>query len=92
MGMNRECCPLVTRTQAYLEEKNPDLVCEKDGDERVCVECCYRKINNSFKKSQLGFFILTPRTYEGIYGMTNNFFTYQIVFTPKPGLFPAKNS
>ena len=93
MGMNRACLSIVTtRTAAYVEAINPDLVCEKDGDERVFVECCYRKINDSFKKSQLGFFILTPKTYKSIDGMTNNFFTYQIVFTPKPGgLFPAKN-
>ena len=91
METNRNCGSVTTRTPAYVEAKSPDLVCEKDGDERVCVECCYRKINNSFKKSQLGFFILTPKTYKSIDGMTNNFFTYRIVFTPKPGLFPAKN-
>lgn len=90
-GMNRGYESVATKTQADVEAKNPDLVCDKDGEERVCVEGCYRKTYISSQKVQVGFFILTPRTYKGIDGMTNNFFTYQIVFTPKPGLFPAKN-
>lgn len=91
LGMNRNCDSVKTITQADVEAKNPDLVCDKDGDERVCIECCYRKYNKSFNKNKLGFFILNPKTFKGIDGMTNNLFTYQVVITPKPGLFPGKN-
>lgn len=91
MTMTGICGSIQTIMQAAVEAKNPDQVCNKDGDERVCIEACYKQYDNSFNKSQLGFFILTPKTHKGIDDTTNCLFTYQVVTTPKPGLFPGKN-
>ena len=92
MTMGRKCGSITTITQAAVEAKNPDLVCDKDGEERVCIESCYRRrYDNSFDKSQLGFFILTPKGHKGIDDGANLLFSHQVVITPKPGLFPGKN-
>ena len=90
LTLNRDCESVKTITLAEVQEKDPELVCDKDGEEQVCIECCYR--SNIFDKSKLGFFILTPKPYKSLEYQTNNYFTYRMVFTPKPGLFPAKNS
>ena len=91
-NMNKGYTETTTITKSEVAAKNTDLVCSNDGDERVCIECCYRKPDYSgyvFKKNNLGFFILNPVKKTGIDGMTNNFFFYQILITPKPGLFPV---
>ena len=67
-----------------VKEMHPDLVCEKDGDERLLITCVYHQIN--FEKSKLGFFILEPRTIKN----SKVLMKYQLVITPKPGLFPPK--
>ena len=93
MTMGKSCSAIKTISQAEVEAKNSDLVCDNDGEERVCIESCYRrKYDNSFDKNQLGFFILTPKTHKGIDDTTNCLFTYQVVISPKPGLFPGKSS
>ncbi len=93
--INSSCNNIQTISQADVEAKDPDLICNNDGEERVCIESCYRKVggNNSniSVKSKLGFFILEPITKKGIDISTNNLFIYRVIITPKPGLFPGKN-
>ena len=79
-----------TKTLAQVEEIDKDLICGKDGDERVLIECCYRKAANTFNKNMLGLFILDPSTNRSIDGYTNNVFINRLIITPKPGLFPVK--
>ncbi len=94
-GISSSCNNIQTISYADVEAKDPDLICNNDGEERVCIECCYRKVggNNSniSVKSKLGFFILEPITKKGIDNTTNNLFIYRVIITPKPGLFPGKN-
>ena len=93
MTTGKSCGAIKTISQAEVESKNPDLVCDNDGEERVCIESCYkRKYDNSFNKNQLGFFILTSKAHKGIDDTTNCLFTYQLVISPKPGLFFGKSS
>ena len=62
---------------------HPDLVCNKDREERLCIVASYRKIGD-FSKSKLGLFILEPKEIDNY----QSIFMYKIVITPKPGLFP----
>ena len=78
-----------TKTQAYVESLHPDLICQKDGEERVLIECVYRKASK-FNKSKLGFFIMNPPNARSTDGYSN-ICIYKLVITPKPGLFPVKN-
>ena len=90
-GMNMNCKSVSTKTQAQVEAMHPDLVCNNIGEERMLIECNYRRYSaEKFNKSQLGFFILNPKTKKAHDGGTNNFFIYDLVITPKPGLFPGK--
>ena len=70
-------------TQNQIESINTDLVCNEDGEERLLIKCTYTKIGG-FTKSKLGFFLIEPA------GKTNRvpMAVYQLVITPKPGLFP----
>lgn len=89
---DRGVCEYVSqKTSSQVQEMHPDLICSNIGDERVLIECCYRMARNDFKKSMLGFFVLNPQMITGTDGMTNNFFIYKLIITPKPGLFPAKS-
>ena len=72
----------ITTTQATAI--HPDLICDKDNDERVLIRCRYRKMN--FTKSKLGFFLIEPKA-ETLYNQAN-FIEYKLVITPKPDLFP----
>ena len=81
---------LSTKSLAQIQAMNPNLVCDKDGDERVLIACHYRKAS-SFTKNKLGFFILEPKMRVSTDGMTNNLFIYELTIVPKPGLFPVKN-
>ncbi len=81
---------IVTLTQIQVQTLHTDLVCDKDGDERVLIGCWYNGYH--FEKSKLGFHILTPQF--GKIGDDPNAlgnFSYTIVITPKPGLFPIAN-
>lgn len=71
------------KTAAQLAQMHPDLVCSKDGDERLLIFCRYRSMN--FTKSKLGFFLIEPKT---TYSW-NSLLVYKLVITPKPGLFPV---
>ena len=79
-----------TRTQAQVEAMHPDLICQKDGEERVLIECVYREASK-FNKSKLGFFIMNPPGVKAADNSTTNICVYHLVITPKPGLFPVKN-
>ncbi|MBQ7674518.1 MAG: hypothetical protein IJT36_08455 [Alphaproteobacteria bacterium] len=79
---------IITRNTSYIQKLHPSLVCDKNGDERVLIKCCYRKTAN-FDKKRLGFFLLQPREETFITG-SKHLFVYYIVITPKPGLFPVK--
>ena len=82
---------ILTKTRAQVEAMHPDLVCQRDGEERVLIECAYEKYPVNFDKSKLGFFILKPRDIRFENGSTN-VFVYRLVITPKPGLFPVNYS
>ncbi|MBQ7674316.1 MAG: hypothetical protein IJT36_07380 [Alphaproteobacteria bacterium] len=88
--MRKSCGSITTKTKKEISSMHPDLVCEKDGDERVLIEYCYRKAT-SFNKQKLGLFILEPRTTRNINNTADNVFFYTLVITPKPGLFPGKH-
>ena len=79
-----------TMTQAQIEEIHPDLVCQNDGEEKVLIDCVYRRAS-SFNKSKLGFSIVNPPNVKSVDGITTNVCVYHFIITPKPGLFPVKN-
>ena len=81
---------LLTKSLAQIQAMSPNLVCDKDGEERVLIACHYRKAS-SFTKNKLGFFILEPKMRVSTDGMTNNLFIYELTIVPKPGLFPIKD-
>ena len=83
---------VTTKTLAQVEAMCPDLICDKDGDERVLIEGNYRsKVADvsKFDKSKLGFFLLKPKNTKGTDGSTRPLFLYKLVIVPKPGLFPV---
>ena len=84
IAMGRDCQSIQTKTLTQIQNIHSDLVCNKDGDERLLIKCWYKLIMGSYK-SKLGFFLLKPK-----FGDNGNF-VYQLVITPKPGLFPGKN-
>lgn len=86
---NAWCKAVTTKTSAEIEALHPDLICDTNGNERLLIECCYRK-KSHYDKKKLGFFILDPQTIKSGDGESNNLFLYRLVITPKPGLFPAE--
>lgn len=89
--MNQNCDSVTTKNLSQIEAAHPDLVCSKDGDERVLIEAIYRPASG-FNKKKLGFFILEPKiSRPDIVNNSNNAFIYYLVITPKPGLFPGTN-
>ncbi len=62
-----------------LKPLQNDLVCYNIGDEKLVINCYYRPVN--YNKSKLGFFLMNPSF--GAYDIE-----YQLIITPKPGLFP----
>ncbi len=72
-----------------IEEIHPDLVCQNDGEEKVLIDCVYRRASG-FNKSKLGFFIMNPPNARCADTSTINICVGQLVITPKPGLFPIK--
>lgn len=78
-----------TKALAQIEEIDKGLICDRNGEERVLIECYLRK-QQTFNKQKLGLFVLDPPTKRTIDGMSNNFFVYRFVIIPKPGLFPVR--
>ena len=82
-----------TKTPSAIEAIHPDLICDKVGEERLLIRCWYNAVGGRSEtfKSQLGFHILKPSI-----GVGGNFlgkkesFIYELVITPKPGLFPVR--
>ena len=75
--------PLTSQNKSLtdVQKLHPDLVCNTDGDEKLLISVSYGITNaTKFTKSKLGFFILEPDCWRD--------FTYKIIITPKPGLFP----
>ena len=93
-GMNK-AMNSSTKTPSEIEAIHPDLVCDKVGEERLLIRCYYHVPigRDELFKSQLGFHILKPSI-----GVGGNFlgkkesFIYELVISPKPGLFPVKDS
>ena len=74
-----------TKTASQVQGIHPDLICYKDGEERLVVEVVYRR--TSFDKSKLGFLLMVPKNSSD----GSNLLQYKFVITPKPGLFPVVN-
>ena len=83
-GMTKNIGDRNAQTFEGVKGIHPDMLCDKDGEEKLMIDCSYRKVN--FNKSKLGFFIITPQSSYA----SNYLFRYTLVITPKPGLFPGK--
>ena len=85
--MFQQCGSVLTRTSDQVKKMHKDLICDKDDEERVVIECIYREAGKN-----LGFFILKPNVSKvALDGYAGNAFIYYLVITPKPGLFPGIN-
>ncbi|MBQ7673072.1 MAG: hypothetical protein IJT36_00865 [Alphaproteobacteria bacterium] len=83
-GMNIDSQATLTKTESQVRQLNSDLVCQKDGDERLWIQVYYATSTlTNFTKSKLELFVLEPK-----FG-TNGNFIYNLIITPKPGLFPV---
>ena len=74
-----------TSTTVAATSVPPDMICAKDGEERLSIQYTYRKANN-FSKNKLGLFIVDPPDLGW-----GSIFRYRLVIVPKPGLFPVRN-
>ena len=91
-GMNQHFDTVKTKKISDIQAMHPDLICDKDGDERVCIEYVYRFPPSPYDPKKLGFIIMRPsRSAKSIAGTDRSIFRYTIVITPKPGLFPIAN-
>lgn len=90
-NMVRSSVNISTITRDQVEAIHPDLVCQKDGDERVLIFLVYRK-TSGFNKGKLGFFLFSPPNVRAADNSIINVCVYHLVITPKPGLFPVKES
>lgn len=82
-----------TKKSSEIENVSTDLLCSRDGEEKLFLNCTYRRMLN-FDKSKIGLFLLNPQMVKGGMHTTNRYpdlLYYQIVISPKPGLFPARN-
>ncbi|MBQ7674330.1 MAG: hypothetical protein IJT36_07450 [Alphaproteobacteria bacterium] len=88
--------PIRTWSYSRMIEKCPsldrsDMAIDKDGDEKLLIECFYVK-DSSYSNKKLGFLILKPVFSSSTrYIVYRGNFAYRIVITPKPGLFPVEN-
>ena len=73
----------VKYTKSQVASIYPNLICNKDGEEKLLISCYYRNAPTGVDNSKLGFFILNPKI--EFYN-----FVYHLIITPKPGLFPTK--
>ena len=87
--MNINVNSIDTKTLNDVEKIHQDLICNKDGDERLLIQAFYNATAlTNFTKSKLGLFIMEPKF--GEFGDNGNF-VYKLIIIPKPGLFPVKN-
>ena len=88
------CSQITSKSSTEIKTVDKNLLCDKDEDEKVVLEYSYRRINRSdtpYNKHKLGLFLIDPPIRTSIDKLSNDFFNYRIVFTPKPGLFPVIN-
>lgn len=81
-----------TKKSSEIENVSTDLLCSRDGEEKLFLNCTYRRMLN-FDKSKIGLFLLDPQMVKGGMHTTHKYpdlLYYQIVISPKPGLFPAR--
>ena len=88
--INARITNVSTITTDQVKAMHQDLVCSRDGEERVCIDVNYGTFDST-NKNKLGFFILDPNNIheKSVDGRTNNFCIYQLIITPKTGLFPV---
>ena len=68
------------KTQNEIAAIHTDLICNKDGDERLLINAAFGATAlTKYSKEKLGFFIFNPKVSD---------FSYKVVITPKPGIFP----
>ena len=88
-GMTGYLAKNETKMLSEIRELHPDLVCNKDEEERLLIISAYGATQYTrFNKSKLGFLIFEPNFATDT--SLGNFF-YKLVITLKPGLFPLKN-
>ncbi len=80
--MNYYLGSLETKTKSEIAQLKSDLICERNGDERIRILYCYR--NYGFSKKKLGLFILNPKI-----NVVGTIWESELIITPKPGLFPV---
>ncbi|MBQ7673737.1 MAG: hypothetical protein IJT36_04315 [Alphaproteobacteria bacterium] len=99
LTMERLLTSQTTKDAATIAKLSPDLICDKDGDERVLIWCYYHAFSGfENSKSKLGFYIIPIHitSYTNLDAIVSSTvinplqFQYKLVFTPKPGLFPIK--
>ncbi len=96
--MNTSYGQVKTISLNQVKELHADLVCNQDGEERILIDFCYRKYEIFYNKQKLGLFILSPKIISARHRPNEsdnslsicNIFTYGLVITPKPGLFPIQ--
>lgn len=89
LKMSTSCDSIQTIKQAKVEAIHSDLVCYNVGEERLLIVYFYWPYN--FDKSKLGFYMLKPKSaYKVLDDNIVGNFVYNLVITPKPGLFPIK--
>ena len=90
LQMDKNCGKLTTQTLSQIQELHPDLSSDKNGDERVLIIYFYYPFY--FDKSKLGLFLLYPKPAYLSWTSSSDIilgnFVYNLVISPKPGLFP----
>lgn len=86
-GMNYARFSVKTKSQGGIASISPNLLCDNVNEERLLIECWYGKSN--YDKSKLGFFVVDPHVGGSAVTTDIGAFSYRMVITPKPGLFPA---
>ena len=87
-AMNSWFDATVIKNQNEIKSIHPNLICNRDGDERLLIKCWYDNPSQNiypYNKSKLGLFLLNAK-----FGENGNF-SHTLVISPKPGLFPGKN-
>lgn len=83
-----------TRTLSQITNIHPDLECHKDGDERLLINYWFRQeFGSDESSSKIGFLIMKPKWGDVGFSINNKgSFSYVLIITPKPGLFPLRNN
>ena len=80
-----------TKTLSQIIDIHPDLECHKDGNERLLINYWFGAMCGNESSSKLGLLIMKPKWGSRGYSLDNKgSFSYVLIITPKPGLFPLK--